>query len=820
MTWNGGREISVAEVQELASQLGIPHFQRGLVWGPDSISALLESLFYQTPCGSFVFWKTAEKTANGTHLLGNETKDISYFVVDGQQRIRSLYSVEQNEAVWESESADDASEPEQSDSPKAAKVWCINLTRVKGFRDILRPHGKEYSMFLFAVDPTKADKRSPIRTNILPLHQIEHHSSWDDLKYYHACMSWKTDRSVADAELAKQYLALRERVLGMKQESFFVSTIETNHVADVVALYNRINSGGKRVETEERAFAKLVALQPSTWPSLAETFAAVHQPDESSKAVRTVHRDDVLKRGRERSFGFKLFIRVFLQVCHHHFGYSLGKSTFSFDIAKKESFLHRLRDLTDAQAKSLWDETQEVLTLVSNLLRSPLCCDDFRFLPDTQNLMLVFQLLISYPRLRETKFHPIMATLILRLFLAQINGKTLAHAVADAADPDKNAFDVIPPLIEVADRQIGKELARGLEGASSIQDRYVLLLYWLVRRNGARDFSYLNVPESRCPTHSEVPIDAKAKPEKQHMVPFSRLVKALNDKDAQRGGTHPFNNIGNLTYISREMNSFETGLGDIMAPLLKEPIANRRAHLLWEDGADSVSAAAYRELLSTLADSDTPANEGKVYRAFNRFCEDRRARIGEAFRNWLDDMDRSACETLGLKSLAQLSGLAKAKDRVEPQRPKFVDTMRLPTSHIIRGLDLDNDVESVLIRLGSRGRKGFQFKSGVLRILLTKGSAVCLHASTDRLVLTMDNRMAPEHRAFISNFLGCVSPDSPLVGEGRVQLEAIEKLPALADVLVEMEEKICAGIDARKTYAHLVFDFFSRIDDSQYIDMS
>ena len=82
------------------------------------------------------------------------------------------------------------------------------------------------------------------------------------------------------------------------------------------------------------------------------------------------------------------------------------------------------------------------------------------------------------------------------MFLAQIDAKTLARAVYDAADPDKNAFVVIPPLIEVADARIEKDLARNLDSASSIQDRYVLLLYWLVRRSGA-GFSYGNVPQSR-----------------------------------------------------------------------------------------------------------------------------------------------------------------------------------------------------------------------------------------------------------------------------------------------------------------------------------
>lgn len=36
--------ISVREVRQLYVGLGIPHFQRGYVWGNSSVSALLESL--------------------------------------------------------------------------------------------------------------------------------------------------------------------------------------------------------------------------------------------------------------------------------------------------------------------------------------------------------------------------------------------------------------------------------------------------------------------------------------------------------------------------------------------------------------------------------------------------------------------------------------------------------------------------------------------------------------------------------------------------------------------------------------------------------
>ena len=89
---------------------------------------------------------------------------------------------------------------------------------------------------------------------------------------------------------------------------------------------------------------------------------------------------------------------------------------------------------------------------------------------------------------------------------------------------------------------------------------------------------------------------------------------------------------------------------------------------------------------------------------------------------------------------------------------------------------------SILIRLGSRTRKGFGMKAGVLTIRLTKGRYVYLEASTDRLELRLDRGLAPEHRALVvRKVLGLDGLDVPLLEVGKAQMAAIEKLPALAE---------------------------------------
>jgi hypothetical protein len=47
---------SWADIIRHADQLGIPNFQRGAVWDSGNRTALLESIYEQSPCGSFVLW--------------------------------------------------------------------------------------------------------------------------------------------------------------------------------------------------------------------------------------------------------------------------------------------------------------------------------------------------------------------------------------------------------------------------------------------------------------------------------------------------------------------------------------------------------------------------------------------------------------------------------------------------------------------------------------------------------------------------------------------------------------------------------------------
>lgn len=74
----------------------IPKFQRDFVWDRNRSAKLIESLLKGYPIGSFILWKTKDRLKSLKKLGGEILKDIQdgnfvYYILDGQQRITSLY---------------------------------------------------------------------------------------------------------------------------------------------------------------------------------------------------------------------------------------------------------------------------------------------------------------------------------------------------------------------------------------------------------------------------------------------------------------------------------------------------------------------------------------------------------------------------------------------------------------------------------------------------------------------------------------------------------------------------------------------------------
>jgi len=81
-----------------SGQVKLPMFQREFVWDKEQSAKLIDSILKGFPIGTFIFWKTKEELRSykevGNHLLPETPKgDYVQYILDGQQRVTSLYAI-------------------------------------------------------------------------------------------------------------------------------------------------------------------------------------------------------------------------------------------------------------------------------------------------------------------------------------------------------------------------------------------------------------------------------------------------------------------------------------------------------------------------------------------------------------------------------------------------------------------------------------------------------------------------------------------------------------------------------------------------------
>lgn len=101
-------DLTIRKIIEKISsgEIRIPSFQRGFVWEPEAVAFLMDSLFKGYPIGAVLLWRTKEKLVNerqlGRFVLPEPTKDYPIdYVLDGQQRLTSIFSVFQTDLTPE-----------------------------------------------------------------------------------------------------------------------------------------------------------------------------------------------------------------------------------------------------------------------------------------------------------------------------------------------------------------------------------------------------------------------------------------------------------------------------------------------------------------------------------------------------------------------------------------------------------------------------------------------------------------------------------------------------------------------------------------------
>jgi hypothetical protein len=99
----GEIQPSALKIDRLLSRIAegdikIPAFQRGFVWNQEQIIELLDSLYHNYPVGSILLWSSSERLKSSRNIGGLKLPDRepSYpvnYVLDGQQRLSTIFAV-------------------------------------------------------------------------------------------------------------------------------------------------------------------------------------------------------------------------------------------------------------------------------------------------------------------------------------------------------------------------------------------------------------------------------------------------------------------------------------------------------------------------------------------------------------------------------------------------------------------------------------------------------------------------------------------------------------------------------------------------------
>ncbi|MBW4688014.1 MAG: DUF262 domain-containing protein [Komarekiella atlantica HA4396-MV6] len=87
-------------------RIRIPSFQRGFVWDPERVSYFIDSIYKGFPFGSILLWRTknplrTERNLGPYKLPNNDPEYPIDYVLDGQQRITSIFGIFQNSLAAE-----------------------------------------------------------------------------------------------------------------------------------------------------------------------------------------------------------------------------------------------------------------------------------------------------------------------------------------------------------------------------------------------------------------------------------------------------------------------------------------------------------------------------------------------------------------------------------------------------------------------------------------------------------------------------------------------------------------------------------------------
>jgi hypothetical protein len=210
-------------VEELVSGIAqgtirLPDIQRPFVWPNAKVRDLIDSMYRGYPVGELMFW--ASKDPAKTKTIGTEakTQDVSMQVVDGQQRLTSLYAV-----------------------IKGVKVWREDYSR-EAIKLAFNPLTERFEV------PNSSTRRSPEWINDI----VGIFADSIDARYRYLDALREDPARTVDKEVERQVEIAIQRVAQLREYSFQVVQLKEEVTRETVAdIFVRTNSEGVNLSSAD-----------------------------------------------------------------------------------------------------------------------------------------------------------------------------------------------------------------------------------------------------------------------------------------------------------------------------------------------------------------------------------------------------------------------------------------------------------------------------------------------------------------------------------------------------------------------------------------
>lgn len=448
-----------------SGHMALPEFQRGYVWNRDQVRGLMLSLYRGHPVGGLLVWVTQSEgaTARGDSPLA---PGVVKLLLDGQQRITSLYGIIRGKA------------------PKFFDGNASTFTKL-----YFNLETEEFSFYM----PKKMEG-DPLWVDVTKL-------MMEGIGPFVAAIS----ASPAHAPKLVDYLNRLNQIQTIKDRELHVDEVTgADKTIDVVVdIFNRVNSGGKKLSKGDLALAKICAEAPTARETMKSS----------------------LKKWRGQGYQFDLdwLLRNVNTILK-------GEAKFSF-----------LHDVTAAEFAEGMKKAEKRIDTLLNLVSGRLGLDHHRVLFGRY----AFPVMSRYLELRGGTFPggAVEQDKLLFWYVQCAMWGRFSGSVESKLDTDIKSIrgDGLDGLIKVLRLSRGSlKVQPGHFAGSSLGDRFYPVLYLLTRIGEAKDWG-LGVPlkAHMLGQHSHLEV--------HHIFPKAQLYK-------KKHGRSVVNAVANFCFQTKETN--------------------------------------------------------------------------------------------------------------------------------------------------------------------------------------------------------------------------------------------------------------------------